>query len=95
MGSKVQLTPLDVDYQREEQSKTRSRLDELKKSKVMTQENPPANFSFKPMTFDLLPSIPFVSKDSHLGFGKFIGRNLFDLRTKPSIFSSPSSSFSS
>ena len=36
MGPKVQLTHLDVDYQREEQAKTRARLDELKKPKVIT-----------------------------------------------------------
>ena len=48
------------------------------------------------MTFDLPPSIPYVSKDSPLGFGRFLGRNPFDLHTKPSIFSSPTSySFSS
>ena len=47
------------------------------------------------MTFDLPPSIPSVSKYSTSGFHKFIGRNPFDLRTKPSIFSSPPSSFSS
>ena len=92
----MQLTPLDVDYQREERIKTQARLDELKKPKVITREKPPANFSFKPATFDLPPSIHVVSKDSPLGFGKFIERNPFNLRTKPSIFSfPPSSSFSS
>ena len=88
----MQLTPLDVDYQREEQTKTRARLDELKKPKVIPQEKPPVTFSFKPATFDLLSSISSALKDSPLGFGKFIGRNPFYLRTKPSIFSSPSSS---
>ena len=92
----MQLTPLDVDYQREERAKTRARLHELKKPKVIPREKPTVNFCFKPTTFDLPPSIPFVSKDSSLGFGKFIGRNPFDLCTKPSIFSSlSSSSFSS
>ena len=74
----MQLTPLNVNYQREEQAKTRARLDELKKPKVITREKHSANFSFKPGTFDLPPSIPSVSKDSPLGFGKFIGRNFFD-----------------
>ena len=92
MRPKLQLTPLDVDYQREEQAKTRTQLDELKTPKVIPQEKPLANFSFKPTTFDLFPSIPSISKDSHLGFGKFIGRNPFVLRTKPSILSSPPSS---
>ena len=92
----MQLIPLDVDYQWEEQDKTRAQLDELKKVKVITREKPPTNFSFKPATFDLPHSLPFVSKDYSLGFGKFIGRNLFHLRIKPFIFSSPpSSSFSS
>ena len=95
MRPKLQLTPLDVDYQQEERVKTQARLDELKKPKVITQEKPPANFSFKPATFDLPPSIPVVSKDSHLGFGKFIERNPFNLRAKPSIFSFPPSFFSS
>ena len=92
MRPKVQLTPLDVNCQQEEQAKTRARLDELKKPKVIPQEKPLANFSFKPGTFDLPSSTPSTSKDSPLGFGKFIGRNLFYLRTKPSIFSSSSSS---
>ena len=35
MRPKVKLTPLDVDYQREERAKTRARLDELKKPKVI------------------------------------------------------------
>ena len=62
----------------------------------MPQEKSPANFSFKLATFDLPPSIPSVSKDSSLGFGKFIGRNPFYLCIKPSIFSSsPFYSFSS
>ena len=74
----MKLTPLDVDYQREEQAKTRAQLDELKNPKVITREKPPANFSFKPATFDFPPPIPYVSKDSPLGFGKFIGRNPFD-----------------
>ena len=92
----MQLTPLDVDYQREERAKTRARLDELKKPKVITREKPPCNFSFKLGTFDLSLSIPYVSKDTTLGFVKFIGRKPFNLCTKPSIFSSPpSSSFSS
>ena len=94
----MQLTLLDVDYQQEERDKTRAQLDELKKPKVISREKPHTNFYFKPITFDLLlsPSIPSASKDSPLGFGKFIGRKPFDLRTKPSIFSSPpSSSFSS
>ena len=48
------------------------------------------------MNFDLPHSILSVSKDFHLRFYKFIGRNPFDLRIKPSIFSYPlSSSFSS
>ena len=92
----VQLTPLDMDYQREERVKTHAQLKELKKPKVIPQEKTPTNFSFKPTTFNLPPSIPSASKDSSLGFSKFIERNQFDLRTKPFIFSSPlSSSFSS
>ena len=92
----MQLTPLDVDYQREERAKTRVRLYEFKKPKVLPREKPPPNFYFKSTTFDLPPSIPYVSKDSTLGFGKFIRRNPFDLCMKPSIFSyPPSSSFSS
>ena len=92
----MQLTSLNVDYQREERAKNQARLDELKKPKVIPREKPPANFSFKPMIFYFPPSIPFESKDSPLGFGKFIGRKQFDLHTKPSIFSSPPSySFSS
>ena len=68
----------------------------MTKPKVIPREKPPANFSFKPATFDLPPSIHSISKDSPLGFDKFIGRNPFDLRSKPSIFSFlPSSSFSS
>ena len=73
MRPKVQLTHLDVNYQQEERGKTQARLEELKKPKVIPREKPPANFSFKPMTFDLPPSISFVSKDSPLGFGKFKG----------------------
>ena len=78
---KVQLTLLDVDYQRKERAKTRVRLDDLKKFRVIPPEKPSANFSFKPTTFDL-PSppqmVPFVSKDSHLEFKRFIGKNSFD-----------------
>ena len=77
-------------------SQNSNQLDELKKPKVITLEKPPIKFSFKPATFDPPHSIPYISKDFLLGFGKFIGRNLFDLRIKPSIFSyQPSSSFSS
>ena len=36
----MQLTPFDVDYQREERAKTRGRLDELKKAKVIPREKP-------------------------------------------------------
>ena len=68
----MQLTPLDVDYQREERAKTRARLDELKNPKVIPREKPPANSSFKPATFDLPSLIPSASKDYSLGFGKFI-----------------------
>ena len=56
----MQLTPLDVDYHLEERAKTRARLDELKKPKVIPQEKPLENFSFKPATFDLPISIPFA-----------------------------------
>ena len=84
----MQFTPLDVDYQWEKRAKIRTWLDELKKPKVIPREKHPSNFSFKPATFDLPHSIPFASKDSHLGFGKFMGRNPFDLCIKPSIFSS-------
>ena len=87
-----------MDYQQEERAKTRARLDELKKPKVIPREKPLADFSFKPATFDLPPSpqpIPSASKDSPLGFEKFIRRNQFNLRTKHSIFSSPPSFSSS
>ena len=60
----MQLTHLDIDYQREERAKTRARLDELEKPKIIPREKLYANFSFKPATFDLPPSIPSVSKDS-------------------------------
>ena len=77
-------------------AKTRARLDELKKPKALPREKPPTNFSFKPTAFDLPLLIPSVTKDSPLGFDKFIGRNPFYLLTEPSIFSyPPSSSFSS
>ena len=65
----MQLTPLDVDYQWKELAKTRARLDKLTKPRVIPQENPPANFSFKPTTFDLphpTPLIPSASKYSPL-----------------------------
>ena len=67
MRPEVQLTRLDVDYQREEQAKTRDGLEELKKPKVIPQEKPPANFSFKPATFDIPSSTPSTSKDFPLG----------------------------
>ena len=67
----MQLTPLNVDYQREERAKTRVRLDELKKPKVIPRKKPHTKFSFKPPTFDFPRSIPSVSKDSLLGFDKF------------------------
>ena len=35
MSPKVQLTPFDVDYQRKERVKTRARLDDLKKLRVI------------------------------------------------------------
>ena len=100
------LIPLDVDYQRKERAKTLARLDELKKPKVIAREKPNANFSFKPTTFNLPPFTQLVlsclesnyfssstPKDSHLGFERFIRRNLFDLRTNPSTFSFFLSSF--
>ena len=91
----MQLTPLDVDYQRKERVKTQAQFDDLKKSRVIPQEKPPANFSFKPVAFDL-PHLPHLilstSKDSPLGFERFIGRNPFDLSTNPSTFSTLSSS---
>ena len=64
MRLKVQLTPLDVDYQRKEQAKTRAQLEELKKPRVIPREKPLAKFSFKPMVVDLpFPpqSIPYAS----------------------------------
>ena len=109
MRPKVQLTPLEVDYQRKYRAKTRARLDELKKPKLIPREKPPAIFSFKPVTFNLPPLtqlVPsclesnyfpsFAPKDTHLGFERFIGRNPFDLCTNPSTFSYflPSFSFS-
>ena len=45
----MQLTPLDVDYQQEEQAKIQAQLDELKKAKVIPREEPPTNFSFEPV----------------------------------------------
>ena len=62
----MQLTPLDVDYQRKERAKTRARLDKLKKPRVIPREKPPAKFSSKPMAYDLPPPlqpVPFASKD--------------------------------
>ena len=67
----MQLTPLDVDYQWKERAKTRARLKELKKPRVIPQEEPLANFSFKLTVVDLLSppqSIPSVLKGSPLGF---------------------------
>ena len=87
----MQLTPLDVDYHREEQAKTRGRLDELKKPKVIPREKPLANFSFKPLAFDLISPIqlvPYASENSSMGFERFIGRNPFDLHINPFTFSS-------
>ena len=49
MRPKVQLTPLDVDYQWKERAKVRAHLEELKKPRVI----PYANFSFKSATLDL------------------------------------------
>ena len=60
MKPKVQLTPLDMDYQLEEQAKIRTRLKELKKLRVVPREKPPANFSFKPMAVDLASPIQIV-----------------------------------
>ena len=91
MRPKVQLIPLDVDYQWKEQAKTRARLEELKKPRVIPIEKPLANFSFKPAVVDLPyppQSILSASKDSPLRFKRFIGRNPFNLRTDPSRFSS-------
>ena len=53
MRLKVQLTLLDVDYQRKERAKTRARLDELKKPRVIPREKSSANFSFKSVAFNL------------------------------------------
>ena len=85
----MQLTPLNVDYQRGKRPKTRAWLDKLKKPKVIPQEKPLANFSFKPATFDLsspIQPVPFTSENSSLGFERFIGRNPFDLCTHPFTF---------
>ena len=90
MKPKVQLAPLDVDYQRKEQAKTQAQLEELKKPRVIPREKPLANFSFKPKDVDLpSPPQPIHSalKDSPLGFERSIGRNPFDLHTNPSTFS--------
>ena len=66
MWPKVQLIHLDVNYQRMEQVKTRARLDDLKKPKVISREKPPSNFSFKPMTFDLpTPKDIVLPKKNH------------------------------
>ena len=89
MRPKVQLIPLDVDYQRKERAKARARLDKLKKPRVIPREKPLANFSFKLVAFDLPPSpqsVPSTSKVSPLEFERFIGRNHFDFRTNPSTF---------
>ena len=64
MRTKVQLTPLNVGYQQDEQAKTRAQLDELKNPKVIPREKPPSNFSFKPATFDFPSSSSSTSKDS-------------------------------
>ena len=67
MRPELQHTCLDVDYQREEQAKTRARLDDLKKPKVIPREKPLTDFSFKPATFDLPSSTPSTTKDFPLG----------------------------
>ena len=56
----MQLTPLDVDYQWKVGAKTRTLLDDLKKPRVIPREKPPANFSFKPVAFDLPPPTPLI-----------------------------------
>ena len=94
----MKLTPLYVDYQWKEQAKTRARLEKLKKPRVIPQEKPLANFSFKLAAFDLPPPlqpVSYASIDSPLGFERSLGRNPFNLRTNPSSFSSLLPSFSS
>ena len=94
----MQLTPLNVDYQRKGGAKTRAPLEELKKPRVLPREKPPVNFSFKPGAFDLPPptqSVPSTSKDSPLGFERSLGRNPFDLRINHFTFYSLLPSFSS
>ena len=80
----MQLTHLDVDYQREEQAKTRARLEELKKPKVIPREKPPTNFFFKPTTFDLPPSIPSVRPEKFQFLEKGKNRN-FDYKIVISV----------
>ena len=65
----MQLTPLDVDYQRKEQAKTRALLEELKKPRVIPRESPPINFSFKPAAFDLSSSTTGSFCIKRLSFG--------------------------
>ena len=94
----MQLTPLDVDYQQKERAKTRARLEELKNPRVIPREKPPANFYFKPTTFDLPPPlqlVPFASQDSPLRFERSLGRNPFNLCTNPCPFSTLLPYFSS
>ena len=88
MRPKVQLTRLNVEYHWKERAKIRTQLDDLKKPRVIPRKKPPANFSFKHVAFDLPPPTPLVpscpksnyfpsstSKDSPLGFERFIRRN--------------------
>ena len=70
----MQLTPLDVDYQREERAKTRAELEELKKPRVIPRVKPNTNFSFKLAYVDLASQLQQidVSHQECLGFWDFL-----------------------
>ena len=62
----------------------------IEEAQSNASRKPFANFSFKLTAVDLSfpsQSIPSTSKDSPLGFERFLGRNPFDLRTNHSTFS--------
>ena len=90
MRAKVQLTPFGYELSMERTSQNPSLIGRIEEAPSNTPRKASCQFFFKLAAFDLPPSsqpIPFSSKDSHLRFERFIGRNPFDLHTKPSIFS--------
>ena len=90
--------PFGCGLSMERTSQNPSPIGGIKEAQSNTSRKPLTNFSFKPVIVDLISppqSIPSTSKDSLLGFERFIVRNPFDLRTNPSTFSSLPPSFSS